>query len=158
MEYFESIVLEYKDMTPEEKLNYFRNLHYDESDNTEAGVIADAINDILPKYVALSEEHNRITNLTDIVKAIRKALRPTLYSWVEYESAIPQYEEVDGEFKLKTITFIHKNNVYNDKVIVTDKEIVARKANLPGPDNVHFRKSIVCQYNGWNEIATLKLS
>ena len=158
MEYFESAVLEYKDMTPEEKLNYFRNLHYDKSDNTEAGVIADAINDILPKYVALAEESNRMTNLADIVKSIRKALRPTWYSWVEYESAIPQYEEVDGEFKLKTITFIHKDNSYQDKVIVTENEIVAHKANLPGPENVHFRKSIVCKYNGWSEIATLKLS
>lgn len=155
MEYFESAVLEYKDMTPEEQLNYFRNLHYDESDNTEAGVVANAINDILPKYTAFTQEQNRHTNLKEVVRAIRKLLRSSLFSWVETEAAIPQYEEVNGEFELTSITFIHKDCVYQDKVIVDSHEIVAYKANLTGPENTNFRQVVMFGYNGWEELLEL---
>ena len=155
MEYFESAVLEYKDMPPEEQLNYSRNLHYDESDNTEAGVVAKAINDILPKYTAFTQEQNRHTNLKEVVRAIRKLLRSSLFSWVETEAAIPQYEEVNGEFELTSIAFIHKDCVYQDKVIVDNHEIVAYKANLTGPKNTNFRQVVMFGYNGWEELLEL---
>ena len=55
MEYFETAALEYSGMSSIEKLNAFRNYYYAEGDNTEAGIIANAINDILPEYVRLKE-------------------------------------------------------------------------------------------------------
>ena len=49
---------EYESMTAIEKLNYFRNCYYTDGNNTENGIIANAINEILP-IVALSELDNR---------------------------------------------------------------------------------------------------
>jgi len=41
-----------KDMNSEEVLNLYRNMYYAEPDTTERGIVARAINDILPKYVS----------------------------------------------------------------------------------------------------------
>ena len=46
----------YYDLTSIEKLNLFRNMYYMEGNNTENGIIANAINDILPEYVQLTEK------------------------------------------------------------------------------------------------------
>ena len=40
-----------KDMTAAEILNYYRNLYYAEPQVTERGIVANAINDILPNMV-----------------------------------------------------------------------------------------------------------
>lgn len=42
---------ETKDMSSVEILNYYRNLYHAEPNTTEQGIVAWAINDILPKYV-----------------------------------------------------------------------------------------------------------
>ena len=38
-----------KDMSPEEILNYYRNLYYNDGNNTERGIVANAINDVIIK-------------------------------------------------------------------------------------------------------------
>ena len=38
-------------LTPVEILNYFRNLYYNDGNNTEQGIVANAINDILPRMI-----------------------------------------------------------------------------------------------------------
>lgn len=43
-----------KGMNSVDILNYYRNLYYTESVDTEKGILAWAINDILPKYVKLN--------------------------------------------------------------------------------------------------------
>lgn len=45
---------EYSQMTAIEKLSYFRNLYYTEGNQTENGIIAKAINDMLPQMIVLS--------------------------------------------------------------------------------------------------------
>lgn len=40
---------EYENMSSVEKLNFYRNKYYSDGNATEAGIIANAINDILPK-------------------------------------------------------------------------------------------------------------
>jgi hypothetical protein len=40
-----------KDMTASEILNYYRNLYYAEPQVTERGIVANAINDVLPRMV-----------------------------------------------------------------------------------------------------------
>ena len=47
---------EYEGTTSEEKLNFFRNKYYTDGNNTENGIIANAINDVLPKMVSKKEE------------------------------------------------------------------------------------------------------
>lgn len=42
---------ETKDMTAAEILNYYRNLYYTEAQVTERGIVANAINDVLPNMV-----------------------------------------------------------------------------------------------------------
>lgn len=39
---------DYSNMTSMEKLNYFRNLYYADGNTTENGIIANALNDVLP--------------------------------------------------------------------------------------------------------------
>ena len=64
-----------KNMTAAEILNYYRNLYYAEAQVTERGIVANAINDILPEYArqqadAIREFAERISfklaNNTDI--------------------------------------------------------------------------------------------
>lgn len=43
---------EYEGMTSMEKLNFFRNKYYTDGSNTENGIVANAINDVLPKMVS----------------------------------------------------------------------------------------------------------
>lgn len=38
-------------LTPVEILNYYRNLYYTDGNNTERGIVANAINDILPRMI-----------------------------------------------------------------------------------------------------------
>lgn len=45
-------IKEYEDMTSMEKLNFFRNKYYADGNSTENGIIANAINDVLPKTVS----------------------------------------------------------------------------------------------------------
>lgn len=40
---------EYEGMSSMEKLNFFRNKYYADGNNTESGIVANAINDVLPK-------------------------------------------------------------------------------------------------------------
>ena len=41
-----------------EILNWYRNLYHAENENTERGIMARAINDILPEYIRLKEKDN----------------------------------------------------------------------------------------------------
>jgi hypothetical protein len=43
----------YDDMTAIEILNYYRNYHYADGSNTESGILANAINEILPELIGL---------------------------------------------------------------------------------------------------------
>ena len=42
-----------------EILNWYRNLYHAENENTERGIMARAINDILPEYIRLKEKDNK---------------------------------------------------------------------------------------------------
>lgn len=44
---------EYAGMNAFEILNYYRNCHYMDDSNTESGILANAINEILPEYSRL---------------------------------------------------------------------------------------------------------
>ena len=56
-EYFVKTSQDIKD--PAEILNWYRNLYYAENENTERGIIARAINDVLPEYIRLKEKDNK---------------------------------------------------------------------------------------------------
>lgn len=42
---------DYSNMTAADKLNYFRNLYYADGDTTENGIIANALNEVLPRMI-----------------------------------------------------------------------------------------------------------
>lgn len=50
----------YENLTAEQQLNFYRNKYYTEGNHTEKGIIANAINDILPKYVRQKAEIERL--------------------------------------------------------------------------------------------------
>lgn len=53
---------EYKNMTSMEIVNLYRNKYYNDGNNTEQGVVANAINDILPHYVRMLAEKAGVVN------------------------------------------------------------------------------------------------
>lgn len=53
---------EYKNMTSMEIVNLYRNKYYNDGNNTEQGVVANAINDILPNYVRMLAEKTGAVN------------------------------------------------------------------------------------------------
>ena len=56
-EYFIETAQDMKDSV--EILNWYRNLYHAENENTERGIIARAINDVLPEYIRLKEKDNK---------------------------------------------------------------------------------------------------
>ena len=121
MEYFETAVLEYSRMTAVEKLNKYRNCYYTDGDNTEAGVIADAINEILPEYVRLKEAATAVDPIV-IIKKAREVLGKK-YEYITSEPAEVKYFEKDGKLELNYIEFVSDSN-YQDKIRVFHNGIV----------------------------------
>lgn len=121
MESFESWVLDYNGMTAVEKLNYYRNYYHTDGDNTEAGVIADAINEILPEYVRLKEAATTVDPMS-IIKKVREVLGKK-YEYITSERAEVKYFEKDGKLELNYIEFVSDSN-YQDKIRVFHNGIV----------------------------------
>ena len=81
------IIKAYEGLTSNQQLNLFRNFYYNNGFSTEKGIIANAINDILPKYCKQQkeveqwkEEANKYQNLwctsvDDIEKVKAKAVK-----------------------------------------------------------------------------------
>ena len=81
------IIEAYEGLTSNQQLNLFRNFYYNNGFSTEKGIIANAINDILPKYCKQQkeveqwkEEANKYQNLwctsvDDIEKVKAKAVK-----------------------------------------------------------------------------------
>ena len=121
MEAFESWVLDYDGMTAVEKLNHYRNYYHTDGDNTEAGVIADAINEILPEYVRLKEAATAVDPIAVIQKA-REVLGKK-YEYITSEPAEVKYFEKYGKLELNYIEFVSDSN-YQDKIRVFHNGIV----------------------------------
>ena len=49
-------MIEYEGMSSLEILNYYRNKYYNDGNATEKGIVANAINDVLPKIVHVINE------------------------------------------------------------------------------------------------------
>lgn len=54
------LVNDYEELASYEQLNLYRNRYYNDGSVTERGIIANAINDILPKYCKQQEEIKRL--------------------------------------------------------------------------------------------------
>lgn len=61
------IIKAYEGLTPNQQLNLFRNLYYNDGYATERGIIANAINDILPEYHRQKAEIERLTENIDLI-------------------------------------------------------------------------------------------
>lgn len=66
----EQIIKAYEGLTPRQQLNLYRNLYYEDGNATERGVVANAINDILPEYERQKAE---IKRLIDLINEIAEA-------------------------------------------------------------------------------------
>jgi hypothetical protein len=121
MEAFESWVLDYNGMTAVEKLNHYRNYYHTDGDNTEAGVIANAINEILPEYVRMKETAAAVDPMA-IIKKAREVLGKK-YEYITAEPAEVKYFEKNGKLELNYIEFVSNSN-YQDKIRVFHNGIV----------------------------------
>lgn len=121
MESFESWVLDYAGMTAVEKLNHYRNYYHADGDNTEAGVIANAINEILPEYVRLKADATTVDPMA-IIKKAREVLGKK-YEYITSEPAEVKYFERDDKLELNYIEFVSNTN-YQDRIRVLHNGIV----------------------------------
>ena len=138
MEYFETAVLEYNGMTAVEKLNKYRNCYYTDGDNTEAGVVADAINEILPEYVALKSAAT--INPMKIIEKARKILGKQ-FEYIYSSPADIKYVEKNGEIVLEYIEFESYTN-YQDRIRVLNNRIVLLEEEKG-------YKKILCEYESF---------
>ena len=143
MEFFETAVLDYKDMTAIEKLNYFRNMYYIEGDNTENGVIANAINEILPAYVKMLEEHRAQV----VINHVRKIM-PRKYQHLSRCFADISLKETANGLVIDKIVFEDEDSNYHDRIVVNDNIVVF-------VDEECGRK-ILANYRNWNELLNMK--
>ena len=146
MESFESWVLDYDGMTAVEKLNHYRNYYHADGDNTEAGVIANAINEILPEYVRMKE--NAAIDPMAIIKKAREVLGKK-YEYITSEPAEIKYFEKDGKLILNYIEFVSDSN-YRDRIRILHNGIILLEEEGP--------RYILLNYaNGrWNEFLAMK--
>ena len=147
MESFESWVLDYNGMTAVEKLNYYRNYYHTDGDNTEAGVIADAINEILPEYVRLKEATTAVDPMA-VIKKVREVLGKK-YEYITSEPADVKYFEKDGKLELNYIEFVSDSN-YQDKIRVFHNGIVLFEEE--GPRYILLSYAEGC----WDELLEMK--
>lgn len=128
MEFFEAAALEYNGMTAVEKLNKYRNCYYADGDNTEAGVIANAINDILPEYVRMKESADAIDPMAIIKKA--RSVLGKKYDYITSEPAEVKYYEKDGKLALNYIEFVSDSN-YQDRIRILHNGIILLEEEGP---------------------------
>lgn len=147
MEYFETAALEYSGMTAVEKLNKYRNCYYTDGDNTEAGVIANAINEVLPEYIRMKEAESAI-NPMDVIKKAREVLGKE-YEYITSEPAEIKYYERDGKLELDYIEFISNSN-YQDKIRVFHNGIVLFEEE--GPRYI----LLTYAYGRWDEFLAMR--
>lgn len=151
-------IKEYEGMTAIEKLNYFRNCHYTDGMNSELGIIADAINEIMPHYMRIWRESitNCDSRIDSIIAKVREVVASQKKKSFEYYQNIVKYnvaqviceeDEVDGITTLKRIEFWNEMGTYNDKVIATEDWIVY----VPeiGTD---MKRKVIAEYDGWNAL------
>lgn len=61
----------YEGLTARQQLNLFRNLYYNEGNATEKGIIANAINDILPQFNRQKAEIERLMQKLQQPQAVK---------------------------------------------------------------------------------------
>lgn len=67
------LINNYNKLPAIEQLNLFRNLYYTDGNDTEKGIIANALNEILPMYVKLREQLERLVRAgNDVVEGFHK--------------------------------------------------------------------------------------
>lgn len=67
-------IKEYEGLSSDQQLNLFRNLHYNDGNATELGIIANAINDFLPEYTRQKAENSNLSSdLTSLKKDLTSA-------------------------------------------------------------------------------------
>lgn len=148
-------IKEYEGMTAVEKLNYFRNCYYTDGNNTELGIIADAINEIMPHYIRIWHESvsNSDSRIDAIVEKVRKVVCSNEKKSFEYYRNIVQYnpaqvfseeDEIGGIVTLKRIEFWDENGAYRNRIVANDDWIMF----IPEIGSGEKRK-IIAEYNGW---------
>ena len=58
-----------------EILNWYRNLYHTENSNTEKGIMARAINDILPEYCRQRAEIERLKGIAEVKQKNKRTLK-----------------------------------------------------------------------------------
>lgn len=96
----EEIIQAYEGLTSNQQLNLFRNLYYNDGYTTERGIIANAINDILPQFhhqkAEIESKNDLIHRQSDVISEQKKKLE-SIYSEAikEFsETVMPHIEDV----------------------------------------------------------------
>lgn len=90
--------------SPEDILNWYRNLYYKENDNSERRIIAEAINDFFVRKLPQLIKETRLTTISSVQSRIELAIENSQFGLCLYEDTL-----------LPTI-LEYRNEVKNDKV------------------------------------------
>ena len=119
------IIKAYEDLTSNQQLNLFRNLYYNDGFSTENGIVANAINDILPKYCKQQEELDNLRADLKRVCAERDAHICT--SNVMKSEAVKEFAETVKKNHLMLFNNIYSHKEFVDAIDRLVKEMVGEK-------------------------------
>lgn len=114
---------EYKGMTATEKLNFFRNKYHAEGANTELGIIAEALNELLPRLA--KTEHLRVCTYTlDYSGEIKDDLAAMYDDRMVSEEEVLQFIQSGEQFHPRIITMSQKQwmGVFKSRPESSDSE------------------------------------
>lgn len=122
------IIKAYEGLTPRQQLNLFRNLYYNDGYATEQGVIANAINDMLPEYERQKAENERKDRIlesyalqygtvTDKEVFLKKARDEAIREYAERLKATPY------RFRVEQIIYFDKPPITKMVLFVDDNDI-----------------------------------
>ena len=137
----DDFVNEAKDMTAVEVLNYYRNLYYAEPQNTERGVVANAINEVLPQMQLTQEKACRVAVGEGIekLKADLKSLA-TVEEYIDY-SLNPEWVATRAAAALQYIEALEAGFKKIEALAVCEELTDEEMAELTG------YKCPVCQHH-----------
>lgn len=99
----------YEGLTPRQQLTLFRNLYYNDGYATERGIVANAINDILPEYARQQAEIERLRESYSIYEettGLKQAKADAIREFAEMmkKSIWKKSQYADGRFYFRAHT------------------------------------------------------
>jgi hypothetical protein len=120
----------YEGLTPNQQLNLFRNLYYNDGYATERGIIANAINHILPKIIRQKAEIERLNVELQAMRGAANSYK------MHYNQAIKEFAERLKESAFDCdVSFGYGREHYTEAVAVVEIDNLVKEMTEGRNDN-----------------------